>query len=441
MPALFLLLAYLVVVLAPLAFAWTSGMPARPFLDELSTGLALVAFAAMLVEFVLSGRFRAISNRIGMDVTMRFHQLFARSVVVLVLLHPFLYTTPIMAYPPPWDVTAQGFLGLEMESLITGLLAWILLIVIVVTAIGRDALPYSYETWRLGHGMGSVLLAGFSTHHALEAGRYSSHEALSTFWLILLGLSAASLLYVYLVSPLLRLRSPYKVRSVRRIAERTWELAIAPADGKPLSFEAGQFVWLNIGPSPFSLRENPFSISSAPASGDRVEFLIKEVGDFTRSLGTIQPGARAWIDGPHGSLAIPGPDAPGIGLIAGGVGVAPLLSILREMRATGDRRPVALLYGNRTETQIAYREELEQLEAEPNVTVRHVLSEPPAGWQGFVGGVNTETTAATFDRFDDANRWTYLLCGPPGMIDSAETALVERGVPSGSILSERFVYD
>ena len=441
MPAPILLFIYLSLVLTPLALAWLSGMPPRPLLDELSTGLALVAFAALMVEFLLSGRFRMISNRVGMDTTMRFHQLFARSIIALLLLHPFLYKTPVPNYPPPWDVTAQSCLKLTVGTVASGVLAWILLMVLVVTAIARDALPYRYETWRLGHGIGSALIAGLSAHHVLEAGRYSGEQTLSIFWMILLGCALASLFYVYLISPILQTRHPYEVLSVRQIAERTWELAIARVDRKPLRFEAGQFVWLNVGPTPFSLHENPFSISSAPADGDRIEFVIKEVGDFTRSLAAIRPGARAWIDGPHGSLTTPGPEAPGVGFIAGGVGIAPLLSVLRQMRATADPRPVALLYGNRLEERIVYRDELERLNAEAKVSVTHVLSEPSSEWRGGIGLVAAESIAATFEGFHDAREWTYLLCGPPAMIDSAEAALLARGVPSNSIRSERFVYD
>ncbi len=441
MPALALVLIYLAVLLTPLALAWASGMPRRPLIDEISTGAALVVFAALLAEFVLSGRFQLISARIGIDATMRLHQRAARWIVLLILLHPFVYTTPIIAYPPPWDVTAQGYLKLSIETLASGGIAWILLIVLILTAIARDSLPYSYETWRLGHGVGSALVAGLTAHHAFEAGRYSGEPTLLAFWSVLLAIAFASLIYVYLVSPLLQLRHPYEVVSSRRIAERTWELAVVRKDRTPLAFQAGQFVWLNIGRTPFSLHENPFSISSAPATGERVEFVIKELGDFTRSLGSIRPGSRAWIDGPHGGLAVPGPGAPGIGLIAGGVGIAPLISILRQLRASGDNRPIALLYGNRLETQIVYREELDRLASETPTTVCHVLSEPPAGWAGLTGQIGPSAIAQTFDRFADSSGWSYLLCGPPGMITSAQAALAARGVPAAQIRSERFVYD
>lgn len=63
----------------------------------------MIAFAILLIEFVLSGRFQLISDNMGMDVTMRLHQLLARTALVFVLVHPFLYQTPFNP-PLPWDV-------------------------------------------------------------------------------------------------------------------------------------------------------------------------------------------------------------------------------------------------------------------------------------------------------------------------------------------------
>ncbi len=172
-----------------------------------------------------------------------------------------------------------------------------------------------------------------------------------------------------------------------------------------------------------------------------MQFVIKELGDFTRSLAHVDLGQRAWLDGPHGAMTPPSADAPGVGMIAGGVGIAPLISIVREMRATGDKRPIVLLYGNRRENQIVYGEELEGLQAEGHFTVAHVLSEPPEGWSGATGMIDAEKIKATFCGRDGYENWTYLLCGPPPMLDVTESALIAQGIPPSRIVSERFVYD
>ena len=78
MPAGILILGYLALVLAPLGLAWAQGLAPRGVWDELASGLGLLATAMILVEFLLLGRFRAVTGRVGSDVVMRSHQLLAR---------------------------------------------------------------------------------------------------------------------------------------------------------------------------------------------------------------------------------------------------------------------------------------------------------------------------------------------------------------------------
>ncbi|MEQ8813285.1 MAG: ferredoxin reductase family protein [Thalassobaculum sp.] len=439
MHPLILLPAYLAVTVAPLVLSWLQDLPPRPFWDEVSSGLAMAAFAIMLAEFVLSGRLRTISGSIGMDVTMRFHQLVARTALAFVLLHPFLYSTPF-GRALPWDTTGQLSLGLDTASLASGVIAWVILPGFVLIAVLRDRQPFRYETWRLLHLLGAVVVAVAVTHHTLAAGRYSADPWLAGFWLLLVTTAVGSLAWSRLAAPLLKARHPYEVCGLRRIALRSWELGIRPIRGPALRFRAGQFVWLNIGHSPFSLHENPFSISSAPAQRPEIRFVVKEVGDFTRSLGTVAPGTRVWLDGPHGNLTLDGRSAAGVALIAGGVGIAPLLGIARQMLAEGDRRPLVLLYGNRVAGQIVYGDELAALADRPATRVVHVVSEPAADWTGEVGQIDRAIVERVFGP-EGAADWLYLVCGPPAMIDVVEDALTGIGVPSGRILSERFYYD
>ena len=281
MRPLVLILLYIAVTLAPLAISVSSGMTPRSPGDELAAGLGMTAFAMILVEFVLSGRFRLVSRRIGADVTMRMHQLLARTALVFALLHPFFYQAPF-APAHPWDTQRGETLYYGIDFLATGTVAWVLLIPFVLLAIARDGLPFRYETWRALHGGGAALIAAFAGYHTLIGGRYSAEPALSALWLVLIAAAFVSLAVVYVVKPLMQLRHPYRVKAVRAVAERTVEVELCPEPGhEALGFKAGQFAWLNIGHSPFSIRENPFSISSCPAERPRICFLIKEVGDFT----------------------------------------------------------------------------------------------------------------------------------------------------------------
>ena len=399
----------------------------------------MLAFAIILVEFVLSGRFRSISAHIGMDVTMRVHQLFARTALVLALVHPFLYRAEFDR-PLPWDPGRQLTLTADGAALATGVLAWVLLPGFVLLAIGRDRIGYRYETWRWMHGLGALLIAALLLHHSLAAGRYSGDPVLVGLWSLLFAVALLTLVNVYLVQPLLERRRPWKVAGVRPVSLKTWELTLTP-DGHPgLAYQAGQFVWLNVGHGAFSLQENPFSISSAPGAGPELQFVIKELGDFTRRLGKVREGTSAYVDGAHGNLVVTGRDEPGVALIAGGVGIAPLLGILRQLRHDGDRRPTMLVYGNRVEEQIAYREELEGFARNQGTEVIHVLSEPPPGWSGKTGMVDGDLFEAVC-RFPEMREWLFVVCGPPPMMAAVEDRLIALGVPARQILSERFTYD
>ena len=119
-------------------------------------------------------------------------------------------------------------------------------------------------------------------------------------------------------------------------------------------------------------------------------FTIKASGDFTARIGEFHPGNWATVDGPYGlfSHLVRAPWSEPLIMIAGGVGITPILSMLRHMAATGDDRPVTLIWGNRREDDIVYRKELEALADGPmNLRIHHVLSEQES-WPGLTGFVD-----------------------------------------------------
>ncbi len=434
MKPLFLIVAYLAAVTLPLVLSVWLGGPPREFHQELASGLGILAFSMVLAEFILSGRFKAISNDVGMDVTMRFHQIMARVALAFAVLHPLLYQGTPSGGERPWDPTRQLTLTTDFSDLATGIVAWLLLAGLIVMAIGRAQLGYRYESWRLLHGLGALLIALLLLHHTVSAGRYGSLPVMTWVWVAMTAVAVGSLLMVYLVVPWLQKRRPWRVTSVVPLTPKQWEVNVAPEGHLGLDYRAGQFVWLNVGHSPFSMRENPFSLSSAPAAGPGVSFMIKELGDFTRTIGEIKPGTVAYLDGPYGNLTVDGRKEPGVALIAGGVGLAPLLGILRQLRQTADPREVKVIYGNRIVEQIAYREEL------GDAGVTYVLSEPPEDWQGETGFIDGPLMDRVFSE-NEFRDWVFVMCGPAVMMDVVEEHLLARGTPAHRILSERFSYD
>jgi predicted ferric reductase len=108
------------------------------------------------------------------------------------------------------------------------------------------------------------------------------------------------------------------VSSADQLTPRKREVTVGPDGDRGLEHKAGQFVWLNIGHSSFSIKENPFSLCSAPAGGPQISFTIKKLGDFTRTIGRIKPDTPAYLDGHYGiSLLTDGPNRGSLSSPAG----------------------------------------------------------------------------------------------------------------------------
>ena len=106
------LLIYLGLILAPLGISTHLGLPNRPWMDQVSTNLGMLAFNIILLEFWSTGRIKIISRLLGIDWVLQVHQLFARTAVLLLVAHPFMYSLPGRpAYSP--GPANESYLGLS----------------------------------------------------------------------------------------------------------------------------------------------------------------------------------------------------------------------------------------------------------------------------------------------------------------------------------------
>ncbi len=441
------LLIYLSLVLLPLGISMTLNLPNRPWLDELSSSLAMIGFNIILIEFWLSGRVKLLSKVLGIDWVLQVHQLFARTALVFLLLHPFMYTLPSQ---PVWMTAAshQNFIGLTLTSGLTGMLSLIALIFLIGFAITRKNSEISYESWRLSHVILALVIAIIGFIHTMDAGRYAQEVWMRAYWQFMLGLAILSLAWTYLFKPLLQNKNAYEVVSIKEVSLKIWELVIKHSKAKKMKHQGGQFAWLKIASSS-PLPENPFSIASCSNQNSYdISFLIKDVGDFTHQISQLQTGQQVFVDGSYGNF---GAEAFSVKndqliMIAGGVGIAPMLSILRQIERDQDiallHKKILLIYGNRVIEQAINLQEMVKIESFKNLEVIQLVSEPSKEWQGPTGVLNTPTLEGIL-RSQQINLETaqFLICGPAEMIDSVETSLDQLGAPLAHIASEKFQYD
>jgi ferredoxin-NADP reductase len=202
-----------------------------------------------------------------------------------------------------------------------------------------------------------------------------------------------------------------------------------------LDYRAGQYMLVTIRINGEAATK-PFTISSSPTERDHLQFTKKLTGHpFSNALDALTPGDWARLDAPHGAFTFAGEHAK-LALLAGGIGITPLRSICRYCADAGVDTDIVLLYGSRTEQDLAFREEFEAMQAtQPTFRAVFTLEQPPPGWTGARGFIDATTIRREIP--DYAARVFYV-CGPPVMIRVMEALLGELGVHDDRIRTERF---
>jgi predicted ferric reductase len=424
---------YLLFILAPL-FALLAGTwpPARDFWTEFAVALGYSGLAMMGLQIGLTARFRYVTKPWGEDVIYHFHRQISLIAVGLIVAHAVILTAgrpqmlaPLNMLQAPWSARFA-------------IVSIVALIALVVAALWRVRLKISYEAWHLSHIILAVVAIGAGIAHMVGSGVYLVDPWKRALWIGLTIFWIGLLLYVRTVKPLFMLRRPYRVTEVRRERGDTSTLVMRP-DGHPgFRFTPGQFGWLTLWGSPFKITGHPFSFSSSAEAADgRVEMTIRNLGDFTSAIPKVSEGQRVYLDGPYGAFTIGNPADMHV-LIAGGIGVTPMMSMIRTLADRGDRRPVTLLYGSRDWESITFREELEALQARLNLTVVHVLANPPTGWAGEQGFISADLFRRHLPPPYASHE--YFICGPNVMMDAIERALGHMRVPLSKYHSERYSF-
>lgn len=405
----------------------------RGFWVEFGVALGFIGLAMLSLQSILTARYPRLSGAIGQDTMLQFHRQAGVVAFAFVLAHPVVL---LLADGDYWEFLDPRVNFLRAIFLIFTLFA---LPALIVTSLWRDRLRLPYEWWRLGHGALALLIVLVGLVHMSRVRHYVADGWKQALWLLIGSASIGSVLYVRAIKPLTAGRRPYRVVSVSAEADRVWTIAVEPADGAALSFRPGQFAFLTLHDSPFALEQHPFSIASSAERTDRLEFLVKELGDYTATIGSTPVGQTAYLDGPYGSMQLPDTTSPLL-LVAGGIGISPILSMLRTMGdrhlAPGERR-VVLLYAADSADELVHGDELDELGRRLGVEVVRVVRDPdPSGAAGH-GVIDTELIHAHLPA-EDASRWHVVICGPPAMMDVAERTVRRRGVPAGQVHSERF---
>ncbi|WP_320669410.1 2Fe-2S iron-sulfur cluster binding domain-containing protein [Patulibacter defluvii] len=309
------------------------------------------------------------------------------------------------------------------------------------------------EGWNLVHGCRegqctackSFLLEGDVSHASYSPDALSESEASQGYTLLCRAMPDSDLVVelLHYDPDNLRLAHPIvdgraRVAAIEELTEEIVRLrleTLAPAD---FSFTPGQYVDLWV-PGTDGGERRSYSLANLPGEGV-LELVIRRYpgGRLSSMLGVagqVAVGDELGFTGPYGTMALRTGERPVL-LVAGGSGIGPVLSLLRELAAERSPRPVRFLYGARRERDLPLLEEIAALGAAlPDFAFVPVLSEQ--SWAGATGLVHEHAGAllAAGELVDPV----VCTCGPPPMIDALVALLTARhGVDERDIAFDRF---
>jgi predicted ferric reductase len=390
-----------------------------------SVGLA--AGVLLLIQVTLAARWRRLERMISQNRLIGLHRWVGYSLVAAATLHPLLVFAPedVSTIPPSLEFWPE-MIG---ATLLVGLL------LTATLTMAREFLEVPHPLWKLFHRLSAMALATlFLVHVLFVSDSYAS--GLPRY--VIIGLvGAIGLTWLRIAVRRLRRCHPHRVTAVLPAGKDAVTLELRPVDGRPLAQWPGQFAYLRFHRATLPAEEHPFTIASAPGRPEGLSVTVRCAGDWTRSVGQVRPGDMVHVEGPYGRFT---PEAYGqsdhLVLIAGGVGITPMLSILRSLAEKGDRRRLTLIWSNRTRSDVLHANEMQQMAQRlPGLDMSYIFT-------------REKPDDPEYGRLDRARirhligpsqpGMLILLCGPAGFMRQVRADLKSLGYPGRSIKTEAF---
>lgn len=222
---------------------------------------------------------------------------------------------------------------------------------------------------------------------------------------------------------------------------KTFRMAMPDESPLPFAYEPGQFATLTLDVEGGKPVKRSYTIASSPTQRDAIELTIKreDQGVGSRHLhDTVEVGSKLRVSAPQGRFFFNGTQSEKVVLMAGGVGITPMMSALRYLTDHCWPGEIHLLYVARTPADIIFAEEIaRRVQRHPNAHPYITVTRPEGtDWDGPTGRLDARALAAAVVGIEKGYR--VHICGPQAMMDAARAALEELGVAAADVKTEAF---
>jgi ferredoxin-NADP reductase len=229
------------------------------------------------------------------------------------------------------------------------------------------------------------------------------------------------------------------VKEKREVAKGTLKV-VFDLRGRHVDYIPGQYFWVELLDPPYQDERGPrrhISLVTSPTERG-VMGLATRLRDsaFKRSLLELELGDEVDVEEPKGNFLLPPETDRDYVFVAGGIGITVFRSMLRYIRDKGLPYRVTLVYSNRDRESAAFLDELAEFETDiPGLRVVLTMTQDP-DWEGERRRIGPELLLDCLG--DDLGRYTYLVAGPPAMVEGVSDSIQAAGVPEEQILASRF---
>ena len=397
----------------------------------LRTGKLIGTTAAVLLLFQLpmAGRLRHLDRIFSLATLYRVHRIGAYVIGLLVLLHPACVLVPDDKYMIPFEAKYWP------EWVGAGLL--VLILCQVIFSRWRLSFSIRYHWWLRFHRLIGIAAVVALVIHVLYVSESFEHDGLPrTAVFVITGCWA--LLWIWVRGQSYGAgRQPYQVARITGAGKDAYAIDLSPADSRPFSYAPGQFVFISFNSPQISHEVHPFTLSSTPTRPESLQITVRCSGDWTDKINTVREGDTAYIWGPFGHFThLLEPYDREIVMIAGGIGITPMLSMLRHMSDTGYPHSIILIWSNRSEAYLFGRRELTQMQQHLTRFKWIPIFTREKGSFGHFGRLDRSVLENLLT--GTRRNAGVFICGPSVMKRHVHTTLRQLGFASHSIKQEAF---
>ncbi|MGX6605026.1 ferredoxin reductase family protein [Micromonosporaceae bacterium Da 78-11] len=393
----------------------------------------------LLLQVLLMARIPLVERAFGQDRLARWHRwagftsFWLMTAHVVLIIFGYAGAAHANVFAELWDMVLT-YPGMLLAG--AGTLA---LIMVVVTSVRAARRRLRYESWHLIH-LYAYLGVGLALPHQLWTGTdFIGSPVAIAYWWTLYAVSAGGVLVYRIGQPAWRnWRHRLVVSHVAPEGPGLTSIYLTGRHLGRLPARAGQFFQWRFLDGPGWSRAHPYSLSATP-NGQLLRITVKDLGDGSSRVASLRPGTKALVEGPYGRMTGETYAGGPLVLLACGIGITPLLSLLGELAyAPGE---ATLIYRARTEAEIAFRTELEWFAANRGVRIVYLFG-PRAtrpSWlpAQFADHGDTDALRQMAPRITGSHVY---VCGPDAWTAAARTAAADAGVRAEHLHTELFTW-